>query len=126
MNYAWLESVFWRRLMGQERRSAKRHVLSWLVAYYWDGGRPLSHGVRDISLTGMYLLTADRWYPGTVIQITLQETHPPEVNAQRWILVHAKIVRQGSDGVSLAFLPQSAGGIAELIKWAPQGPARKS
>jgi hypothetical protein len=74
----------------------------------------------------MYLLTADRWYPGTVIQITLQETHPPEVNAQRWIAVQAKVVRQGSDGVRLAFLPHSERGIAGLIKRAPQGPGRKS
>jgi hypothetical protein len=115
MNYAWPESVFWRRLMGQERRSAERHVLSWLVAYYWDGGPPVAHGVRDISLTGMYLLTGDRWYLGTVIQITLQETGHPDVNSERWIAVQAKVVRLGSDGVSLAFLPQTSDGVAELV-----------
>ena len=47
-----------RRLVGQERRNAERHPLSRLVAYYWEGGPPLAHGVRNISLTGMYLLIA--------------------------------------------------------------------
>jgi len=118
-------SLFWRRLIGQERRSSERHVLSWLVAYYWDGGTPVAHGVRDISLTGMYLLTGDRWYVGTVIQVTLQETGDADVHAERWIAVQARVVRQGSDGVSLAFLPQSSGGMAELLKRAPADPGRK-
>jgi hypothetical protein len=118
-------SLFLRRLIGRERRSSERHALSWLVAYYWDGGVPVAHGVRDISLTGMYLLTGDRWYVGTVIQMTLQETGDADVHAERWIAVQARVVRQGSDGVSLAFLPQSSGGMAELLNRAPTDPWRK-
>jgi hypothetical protein len=103
-------------LIGQERRSSERHALSWLVAYYWDGGAPVAHGVRDISLTGMYLLTGDRWYVGTVIQMTLQETGDAEVSAERWIAVPTKVVRQGSDGMGLAFLAQNSGGMAEMVQ----------
>src|SRR3569833_4213881 len=54
------------------QRRAKRYATSNLVAYYWTGGAPFSYQVGDISATGVFLLTKERWAPGTLIQMTLQ------------------------------------------------------
>jgi hypothetical protein len=75
------------------------------VAYYWDGAEPEAHGVLDASMTGLYLLTKQRWYPGTVVTMTLQRAHAAATDPERSIAVNAKVVRSGTDGVGLAFLP---------------------
>ena len=56
----WIEWLF-----SEDRRRATRYQSLPLVAYYWDGAEPEAHGVLDASLTGLYLLTKQRWYPGT-------------------------------------------------------------
>ena len=96
-----------RSLLGKERRQAERRAVTGLVAYYWDGGQPLPHPVREISLTGMYLLTEQRWYLGTVVMMRLQQTETPSEDPDPSIAVHARAVRWGKDGVGMAFLPQS-------------------
>ena len=62
----------------------------------------MGHPVRDISPTGMFIVTEERWYPGTVIRVTLTDRHNP--TAERSITVNAKAVRWGSDGVGLEFV----------------------
>lgn len=97
---------FWRSLLGNERRKAERRVVPGLVAYYWDGGPPTPHAVREISLTGMYLLTVERWYVGTVVVMRLQQMEATDDDPDQSIAVHARAVRWGDDGVGMAFLPQ--------------------
>ncbi|MGB8477542.1 MAG: PilZ domain-containing protein [Acidobacteriaceae bacterium] len=96
----------WRSLFGKERRKAERQTVPGLVAYYWDGGPPISHPIREISLTGMFLLTDQRWYPGTVMMMRLQQEDGADSDPDRSITVYAKIVRWGTDGVGMAFLAQ--------------------
>lgn len=96
---------FWRQLLGKERRKAERRPVPGLVAYFWDGGPPFPHPVREISLTGMYLLTEERWYLGTVVMMRLQQTETPDGDPNHSIAVHARAVRWGEDGVGMAFLP---------------------
>ena len=110
---------FLRRLLGQEQRSAERRICPGLVAHYWSGGPPVAHDVRDISLSGMHLLTVDRWYLGTVIQMSIQEIGTTDVDSDRWITVQAKVVRSDSDGVGLTFIPGKASVIAEMVTHAP-------
>ena len=76
-----------------------------LVAFYWDGGSPAPHPVREISLTGMYVLTEERWYVGTVVSMRLQQTDTADKDANHSIAVHARAIRWGDDGVGMAFLP---------------------
>jgi len=96
----------WRSLFGKERRKAERHTVPGLVAYYWDGGPPIPHPIREISLTGMFLLTDQRWYPGTVMMMRLQQEDGADSDPDRSITVHAKTIRWGSDGVGMAFLAE--------------------
>jgi hypothetical protein len=93
-------------LLSGERRRAVRVKTPRLVAYYWDGGAPAPHNIRDISLAGFYLLTDARWYPGTLITMTLQTTYKSADGARRYIAVRSIVVRVGVDGVGLAFATQ--------------------
>jgi hypothetical protein len=89
-----------------EQRKAPRSSSSGLAAYYWTGGAPQAHRVRDISSTGLFVVTEERWYPGTQILITLQGEENGEENVEGSISVHSRAVRWGNDGVGLQFVPQ--------------------
>jgi|SRR5215469_8326029 len=94
-------------LTSRERRRVERKGRLPLIAHYWDGGAPMAHEIRDISDRGLYLLTEHRWYPGTLIMLSLQREDVPESDPDRSITVGAKVVRSGTDGVGfLLVLPQ--------------------
>jgi hypothetical protein len=97
---SWLQKVL--GLEPPEPRKAQRESLEGLSAYFFTGGTPMAHAVRDISLTGMYVLTTERWYPGTMVRMTLTDRHEPTV--ERSITLHAAVMRAGDDGVGLKFV----------------------
>lgn len=103
MNDDTLLTRWFHGLSFLNRRKAERRALSGLVAYYWEGGVSVGHEVREISSTGMYLLTDQRWYPGTMMMMTLQRTGGAEGDPECSIAVRAKVIRLGADGVALAF-----------------------
>jgi hypothetical protein len=88
-------------------RKALRGGIPGLAAYYWTGAAPKAHSIRDISSTGLYVVTEERWYPGTLILMTLQETDSGQEGTGHSISVHSRAVRWGNDGVGLQFIPQS-------------------
>lgn len=96
----------WKSLTARDRRRSDRMSGPKLVAYYWTGSRPERHEVRDISPTGIYVVTEDRWYPGTVVKLTLQITDGDE---QQHIAIEAKAIRCGEDGVGLSFIMRDSG-----------------
>jgi hypothetical protein len=100
---------FFDWLFSQERRGGKRRASLPLVAYYWDGAEPVPHAVLNASATGMYLLTQQRWYPGTVVTMTLQRAKAAPTDPERSIAVNAKVVRAGKDGVGMAYLLSQTG-----------------
>jgi len=102
---------FFEALGSKERRKLRRIAVSKLVAYYWDGGVPIPHIIRNISLTGVYLETEQRWYPGTIVTITLQKIDSAITDPLRAIAVQAKVIRSDADGVGLRFVPHEAGRI---------------
>jgi Flp pilus assembly protein TadG len=70
-----------------------------MVAYYWDGGAPKEHPVRDISLTGAFVCAAEQWYLGTILTMTLQQrSEENTVPTESFISVPCKVVRQDPDG----------------------------
>ena len=109
---------WFEELMSQYQRRAPRHIEPRLVAFYWDGAVPKPRYIRDVSFTGFYLLTEQRWYPGTLITMTLQRTEKSGDGAKRSIAVQAKVIRSGEDGVAVAFvLPRAkdARGVISII-----------
>jgi hypothetical protein len=100
---SWLER-FW----SPDPRRAPRDASPRLAAYYWTGAAPEAHNVRDISSTGLYVVTEERWYPGTLVLMTLQRTDDGEEVMERSVAVLSRAVRWGEDGVGLQFiLPKS-------------------
>ena len=98
---------WWQRLLSPDPpqpRKADRESFSGLAAYFWTGGAPVQHAIQDISPTGLYVVTDERWYPGTVVRMTLTDAKEP--TAERSITVNATSVRWGNDGVGLQFVFQ--------------------
>jgi uncharacterized protein len=85
-----------------EARKAPREALPGLNAFFFTGGAPQAHGVRDISPTGMYVFTQERWYPGTMVRMTLTDCTEPSL--QRSITLNTTVVRCGEDGCGLKFV----------------------
>jgi hypothetical protein len=83
------------RLWSKDRRRAKRHAALPLVAYYWGAVSSEPHQVRDIGVDGMYLATEDRWYPNTLIKMTLTRNDKAKVEPDRSIAVTARVLRAG-------------------------------
>lgn len=101
----WISSLF-----SSDRRTAKRYPDLPVVAFYWDGAAPTPHSIRDIDDAGMYLLTERRWYPNTLITMTLQRIKAAENDPDRVISVNARVARAGSDGVGFEFIvPMKSG-----------------
>jgi hypothetical protein len=86
------------------QRRAKRFPTPGLVAYYWTGGEPYSYHVGDMSATGLFLLTKERWAPGTLIQMTLQQQDGRIMNADSSISVLSEVVRWGENGAGFNFI----------------------
>lgn len=93
-----------RLLLGEspDPRRGPRRAIPGLVAYFFTGGAPTAHEVRDISTSGIYILTGERWYAGTVLRLTLCDRHNPKT--ERSLTVNAKVVRWAKDGVGFEFL----------------------
>jgi hypothetical protein len=96
----------------REDRAAPRLVDPGLVAYFFTGGAPRPNTVKNISVTGFYMITEERWLPGTIIRITLQIMGSSGENPHETITVHSRVVRWGADGGGFEFvLPGFVDGI---------------
>ncbi|WP_348262143.1 PilZ domain-containing protein [Telmatobacter sp. DSM 110680] len=92
---------------SEERRRAERRNSPSLAAYHWKGPLPRQNSVRDISATGAFLVTQDRWEPGEIIALSLQRKGP--IEKENSFSVQAKAVRWDDQGVAISFvLPPGA------------------
>jgi uncharacterized membrane protein (UPF0127 family) len=99
-----------QRWWSPDPRKAPRVRTPGLAAYYWNGEAPVAHGIRDISTSGLYVVTEERWYPGTLVLMTLQRNDLGDEMAERSVSVQSRAVRWGPDGVGLQFvLPDEPG-----------------
>jgi hypothetical protein len=99
----WLERLL--STEPEDKRGAKRESIPGLTAFFFTGGAPVAHGIRDVSETGIYVQTEERWYPGTVVRMTLTDQRRP--SAERSFTVNAMVMRWGNDGVGLHFIFQN-------------------
>jgi hypothetical protein len=91
-----------------EPRKSLRDPVDGLVAHFFTGGAPQAHPIRDVSVTGLYVVTTERWYPGTVIRMTLSKPDIGQAPSDRSITIQARSVRWGNDGVGLQFVVEPA------------------
>jgi hypothetical protein len=89
----------------RERRRSERIQPDEVFASYWTGGRPSPQPVRDLSLTGAQIETADHYYPGTLIYLSLDCGGPENsAGAEDSFGIWARAVRQVSDGICVDFV----------------------
>lgn len=89
---------------NSDRRRGNRLPAGDLVAYYWTGGAPMSYKISNVSTSGLYLYTEERWLPGTRLVMTLQkEGHDPARSAEI-SRVESEVVRWGLDGIGFRFV----------------------
>jgi Flp pilus assembly protein TadG len=98
----------WLLQTEKEPRHSTRVPLPDIVVHYWDGSAPEGRHIRDISDTGAYIYTPERWYLGTIIRITLQGydktvREDGSSGPTASISVPARVVRHGADGVAVEF-----------------------
>src|SRR5215469_15453538 len=98
----WLERFLTPESDRAERRSPDR-----FAAYRWTGADVVHDPVRDVSATGVYIATKERWPIGSQVALTMQREGPLEILAERRITSYARVVRFGNDGVGFAFVVPS-------------------
>ncbi|MGB6975561.1 MAG: PilZ domain-containing protein [Terracidiphilus sp.] len=105
-----MEFNHWRNNNSQDSapisilKRSERRLTPELAAYHWVGSAFREERVQNISSTGLYLQTENRWDPGEVVSLTFQRKGPPEKDAPRRIAIQARTVRLGDDGVGLSFV----------------------
>jgi hypothetical protein len=62
-------------------------------------------GIKDISTTGIYLVTEKRLPVGELVTLNLQEKDRPESNPEHRVSVQARVAALGEDGIGLFFVP---------------------
>lgn len=98
----------WLKNEPSDRRVGNRHPLPGLVAYHWTGGAPKAYLIGDISHRGLFLLTEERPFPGTILLMTLQVRDSDGDKPGNSIAVRTRVVRWGPDGVGFAFILSSS------------------
>lgn len=94
----------------KNRRKGARIPIPNLVAYDTTTGVAQSFEVGDISATGMFLLTEERWPPGSMLSLSVQREGPQETGTERRFQLQAWAVRLAQNGVGFSFvLPEGMG-----------------
>jgi hypothetical protein len=86
-----------------EPRKNARESVPGLIAYFFTGSTPVPHTIRNISSSGLFVVTEERWYPGTLVQMTLKKTEEGVPRTEYSISLTVKALRWGNDGVGVAF-----------------------
>ncbi len=97
----------------KELRRAPRFMQPEIVVYYWDGAAPEGRRIRDISRSGAYIRTPERWYPGTIVRLVLQKYPAAKPGDGAAVpvastCIPARVVRHGRDGVAVEFVFRDA------------------
>ena len=87
-----------------EKPRAERRTASGLAASYGLDSTYTPTGIKNISATGIYLVTEKRLRTGELITLTLAEEGAPENRSELQVSVHARVARQGEDGIGLSFV----------------------
>ena len=100
----WLEGE-----RSADKRRAPRLAEPSLLVYYWDGSVPEGRKIRDISSSGAYIITPERWYIGTIVRLILQgykTTPQPDggIVSSRSTSIPSRVVRHGPDGIGVEFM----------------------
>jgi hypothetical protein len=103
-----LQNPFMKRLMRwivPDQRLANRHTMPPVVAFLGMVRSAREYKIGDISVAGFFMITEERWIPGTGFPVTLGRT---DNNGHgKTLTVYCTVVRIAADGVGFTFLPSA-------------------
>lgn len=105
---------FLKRVGLAEDRRGKRAPVRGLEVLYGTGRGQKKARIKDISLTGIFVVTKEHWQPGTEIILTLEKKSYFNKHSSPSVRLWAKVVRLGEDGVGMTFLRNEADAAAWL------------
>lgn len=99
------EPLFTRflRWLYPDQRKAQRHSYPPIVSYLGAVHTTRAYQIADISLKGFYMITLERWQPGTTILITLERTDLGGSGFGKSITLLSTVARTGPNGVGFSF-----------------------
>ena len=99
---SWFEKTFPNEEPDQPR--AERRTVEGLEAIHWTGTSPGLDIVRNISASGMYLVTRERWPEGEINPIRLVYPDLKDDNPEHQVTLETRTARWGEDGMGLTFV----------------------
>ncbi|HXS78101.1 MAG TPA: hypothetical protein VN753_18125 [Terracidiphilus sp.] len=113
---SWFEKAFPQEETKHPR--AERREVPGLEAIHWTGSSPGLDIVKNISSSGMYLVTRERWPEGEVNPVRLVYPELADDSPDKQVTIETRAVRWGEDGMGLSFvLPECM----ELWLWNQDG-----
>jgi hypothetical protein len=103
---SWLKDIKrgLQRFGEQEKPRAERRPAPGLAARYGIKRATDPAGIKDISSSGIYLFTEKRLRTGELATLVLREENEPEQSDDLQVSVHARVAREGEDGIGLSFV----------------------
>lgn len=96
-----------RSLTGVVERAERRDTrvpAPGVDAYYSLDSVEKRAPVKNISPTGVYLYTADRWPPGTTLLLTMKGRRHSQADLEPQVSIPAKVVRHDDEGIGMEFV----------------------
>ena len=93
-----------QRLGHVEKARAERRIPSGFSVRRRNNAASRPATIRDISSTGLHIVTEERWTPGELIPLIVQAERLAEDHSEPQVEVHARVVRHAHDGLGLAFV----------------------
>lgn len=91
-------------VMGRAERRDTRVPAPGVDAYYSIDSVEKRAPVKNISPTGVYLYTADRWPAGTRVLLTMKGRKHSQEELEPQVSIAARVVRHDDEGVGLEFV----------------------
>jgi len=92
------------RWLYPDQRKTPRHSYPPIVSYLGVAHATRSYQVADISASGFFMITVDRWLHGTQMPVTLERTDLGGTGFGKSITLLSTAVRSGPTGVGFSFV----------------------
>ena len=99
------EPLFTRflRWLYPDKRKAQRCSYPPIVSYLGAVHTTRPFQIADVSLKGFYMITLERWLPGTTMLVTLERTDLGGSGFGKSITLLATVARTGLNGIGFSF-----------------------
>jgi hypothetical protein len=93
-----------KRLGYPEKPRAERRIPSGFAARQRNSPASKPFIIRNISTSGLFVLTDERWPIGRLVPLIVQVEGAPEYISEPQFAVQARVIRHGEDGMGLTFV----------------------